>query len=138
MRPDPRRLRPAIVAALLLLGGVALAADLSPQEIIETRLMCYCGCANLNVHTCTCGTADAMRAEIADRLARGESPDQIVAVFVSRHGEQILSSPVAAGFNLMAWITPFAAILIGGALLVLIVRRWEARGATAGRDPDAP
>jgi cytochrome c-type biogenesis protein CcmH len=138
MRPDPRRLLPALAAALWLLSGVVAAADLSPQELIETRLMCYCGCANLNVHTCTCGTADAVRAEIAERLARGETADQIVAVFVARHGEQILSSPVPEGFNLMAWITPFAAILLGGTVLLFVVRRWESRGAAVGRDPDAP
>jgi cytochrome c-type biogenesis protein CcmH len=106
------------------------------QQQVEERLMCYCGCADLTVRACTCGTADAIRQEIAGRLAGGETPDQVVAAYVARHGAQIRSAPTKSGFDLLAWVTPFAALLLAGSALIVIVRRWGARAAAA-RAPGA-
>jgi cytochrome c-type biogenesis protein CcmH/NrfF len=131
MRPEVALRTLALAAALLMPIGALGAADLSDQQRIESRLMCYCGCADLTVRVCTCGTAAGMRQEIAGRLGRGETVDQVLAAFVARHGEQILAAPTMAGFNLLAWITPFAAILAAGAVLVVLARRWTASGAAA-------
>jgi cytochrome c-type biogenesis protein CcmH len=128
-----------ILAALLLVAQANPAVEPTPQQQVETRLMCYCGCADLTVRVCTCGTADAIRAEISDRLAAGQTPDQIVATYVERRGEQIRSAPTKTGFNLVAWITPFAALLIAGTCLVFLVRRWApARSKAAGTAADGP
>lgn len=124
MRPE--RLAP-ILAALILSVGAIPAAELTPQQQVETRLMCYCGCADLTVRVCTCGTAEEIRRDIADRLAAGQTPDQVVAAYVARRGEQIRSAPTKAGFNLLAWITPFAALLGAGTALIFLVRRWGPR-----------
>src|SRR5438445_8902538 len=90
-----QRKRAARLAAVLLLAAPALllSADLTPQQQIESRLMCYCGCSDLTVRTCTCGTAEGIRQEIGSRLVRGESPDQVVAAFIARYGAQIRSAP---------------------------------------------
>jgi len=113
------------------------AAEVSPQHWVEGRLMCYCGCADLTVRVCTCGTADTIRQEIAARLGNGESPDQVVAAFVARHGEQIRSAPLKSGFDLVAWVTPFVALILAGTALVVVIRRWgKARqGIPAGAPP---
>jgi len=134
MRPE--KLVP-ILAAFLLQAGASRAADQTPQQQIETRLMCYCGCSDLTVRVCTCGTAEAIRRDISDRLAAGQTPDQIVATYVASRGEQIRSAPTKTGFNLLAWITPFAALLIGGTSLVFLVRRWAPRRRAPG-GADAP
>lgn len=138
-----RRARAAAVLVAAALGlAPAGAADLTPQQQIEGRLMCYCGCSDLTVRVCTCGTADSIRGDIRERLAAGETPDQVVAAYIARHGEKIRSAPTKRGFDLLAWITPFAALLIAGSALVLVVRRWGRRGSRAaapeGRDADAP
>ncbi len=131
MRPEPA-LRALVFGLVLLLPGGAAAADLTLQQRIETQLMCYCGCANLTVRACTCGTAAAIREEIAGRLDRGETPEQVVAAFVQRHGEQIRSAPTKAGFDLLAWVMPFVVILAAGGALVWVARGW------AGSSADAP
>jgi cytochrome c-type biogenesis protein CcmH len=107
----------------------ARAAAPAPQQEVEGRLMCYCGCSNLTVRDCSCGTAAGIRHDIATRLAAGQSTDQIVAAYVSERGEQVRSAPEPSGFNLLAWITPFAAILAGAILIVSLTRRWRNRGA---------
>jgi len=129
--------RAARLAAAVLLAAPALlfSADLTPQQQIESRLMCYCGCSDLTVRTCTCGTADGIREEIGSRLARGESPDQVVAAFIARYGAQIRSAPTKRGFDLLAWSTPYVALFAAGAALVLLVRRWGRGGRRAGAEP---
>jgi cytochrome c-type biogenesis protein CcmH len=155
VRPDPaaapiraaaapvRAAAPIRAAAALLAAGTVLAAGAVPaaraaeptvRQQIESRLMCHCGCADLTVRVCTCGTADAIRAEIDSRLAAGETADQVVAAFVARHGEKILSAPTKSGFNLLAWITPFVALFAAGGVVVALIRRWERAGARRGPD----
>ena len=143
VRPEPiRSTRAALaliwVALSAVLPGAALAGTAATaRQQVEERLMCYCGCADLTVRVCTCGTADAIRREIDERLGNGETPDQVVAAYVSRHGAQIRSAPSKAGFELLAWVTPFAAILLAGSALVVVVRR-GGRRAAAGRTGAPP
>ncbi len=99
--------------------------------------MCYCGCSDLTVRVCTCGTADGIRENIAGRLANGETPDEVVAAFVMQHGEQIRSAPTKSGFDLIAWVTPFLALVLAGSALVVVVRRWGAVRSAAA-PPGAP
>ena len=42
----------------------------------------------------------------------------------------MLSSPTFHGFNWLAWVMPFAAVLAGALALALTIRRWGARAAT--------
>ncbi len=135
--PRPRAaLAPLVLLGLAAAGGalipsISRAADLTPQQQIESRLMCYCGCADLTVRTCTCGTAAGMREEIAQRLADAQTPEQVTAAFVARYGEKILSAPTFQGFNLVAWITPFAVILAAGAGILVFIRRRGGPGPPA-------
>src|SRR3989442_4202228 len=65
-----------------------------------------------------------MKKEIAERLARGEDRETILAAFRARYGEKVLSAPTFGGFNLLAWWTPFVAMLLGGLGIAVVIRRW--------------
>src|SRR5262245_37430797 len=137
MRPGPWAGRAAGALAIgsllvLLPAPGALAADETPQHRAEHGLMCFCGCADLTIRTCSCGTAARVKDDIASRLASGATVDQVIEAYVAQHGEQIRSAPTKQGFNLLAWVVPFAAILAAGGLIVALVRRWQARGAAEG------
>jgi cytochrome c-type biogenesis protein CcmH len=129
--PDPRRRLGIALAAIVSAAAIArpiAAATETPAEKIESRLMCYCGCTDLTVHVCNCGTAAGIKDDIRDRLARGQTPDQVVDAYVAQYGEQIRSAPTASGFNLLAWVMPFAVLFAAGAAVTVLVRRWGARG----------
>jgi len=127
-----------VLAAGMASGGTGLrAATLTPQEQVETRLMCYCGCTDLTVRTCSCGTAADIKMDIAQRLAGGQTADQVVEAYVRERGAQIRSAPTTSGFDLLAWVTPFAAILVGAGLIVHLTRRWRGHAA-APPSGDAP
>ena len=108
---------------------------------MEAALTCQCSCG-LTVHSCNhlqCGFAIPAKEQIAEQLAQGASREAILASFVTRYGEKVLSAPTASGFNLAAWVTPFLVILIGAVSIGLIARRWAKRPSTSGaRRTDSP
>jgi cytochrome c-type biogenesis protein CcmH len=128
-----------ILLVVLAFGATAPAfADPPPtQREIEESLTCQCGCG-LTVHSCNhiqCGSGEPIKKEISERLGRGESKEQILAAFTQKFGEKVLSSPTFAGFNWLAWVTPFAAVLVAGTFLALGIRK---RGRAAPVPVGAP
>jgi cytochrome c-type biogenesis protein CcmH/NrfF len=137
-----RRLGVALVAAVVVAstGGVGRAAPPpATQSEIEEALTCQCGCG-LTVHSCNhlqCPSGEPMKAEIRRRLDAAESRETILAAFAAKYGEKVLSSPTMQGFNWLAWITPFAALLGAGVVLVVVVRS-RVRSAAATAPAAAP
>jgi len=68
-------------------------------------------------------------------IDKGMSRDQILVAMRKKYGEKILSAPTTEGFNILAWVMPFAAILAGGGLIFLAMGRW--RGAPPESREDA-
>jgi cytochrome c-type biogenesis protein CcmH/NrfF len=65
-----------------------------------------------------------MRAEVTEKLAAGMTDDQLLKSFVEKYGTAVLAAPAFSGiFNRTAWLTPFAALVIGLAGLVFYLRR---------------
>ena len=131
------RLAAGLLGAALLVAPAGAAAPPTQFEV-EESLTCQCGCG-LTVHSCNhlqCSSGDPIKKEIAERIARGEDKDTILAAFRDRYGEKILSSPTFQGFNWIAWIMPFAAVLAGGLGISLVIRRWTRTAPSA--PPPAP
>jgi len=77
--------------------------------------------------------ARRMKADIATRIAAGDTKKEIENALVAEFGQQILASPPKKGFNLLAWILPFV-VLFGGALVLgLFAWRWS-----RSREPSPP
>jgi cytochrome c-type biogenesis protein CcmH/NrfF len=120
----------AAFAFLLCLVAPPLRAQ-APKDISKDykdacdRLMCQCGC-NEQLSVCAmqnCESATPMRAEIRERLLKGESVDAIVNSFVARYGKQVLSAPTLQGFDITAWIMPFLIFCLGTVVVGWIVMR---------------
>jgi cytochrome c-type biogenesis protein CcmH len=94
-------------------------------------------CQNNSIEESPSLLAQDMKREVRQRLAAGESPDEIRRYFISRYGEWVLTKPRAAGVNLSVWLLPVVA-LFGGAVVVWVaVRRWVRQG-DAARLPPVP
>jgi len=91
------------------------------------RLMCTCGCAQLlgECNHVGCPESGRERDELKTAIADGKSDKEILAWFSTKYGATMLAAPTTQGFDLVAWIAPFA--VFGAALLgtVLLVRRWS-------------
>lgn len=137
------RLRLASIAALAAVLFVIVSPELkyvSPESLaaqhptnaqISEALTCQCGCG-LTVANCnmpTCGFSVPLRAEIDTMIGKGMTRAAIIASFRHKYGEKILSAPTTEGFNLLAWLMPFAALAVGGGLMALAIGRWRSAGA---------
>ncbi|MBI3940839.1 MAG: cytochrome c-type biogenesis protein CcmH [Acidobacteria bacterium] len=132
-RPGPEVAGGLVFLALCLslsVGSLPAAAPGKPvtkeqvQEI-TSNLVCLCGCGNKTVSVCGCGVADATIREVETMLSQGKTVDEIFAHYVNASGLVALASPPKKGFNLIAWILPFAGILIGGVFLIGKIRNWQ-------------
>jgi cytochrome c-type biogenesis protein CcmH len=122
-----------LLLAVALLALPARAVAQGPEDaptVSDVAQELYCPlCAGLTVDVCELEVCDDMRAVIAERLAAGESPEQIQAYFVEQYGQKVVGKPATTGFDLTAWVVPFVALAGAGALTVGWLRR---RPAVAG------
>ena len=129
------KIRGMLGAFILVLAVAFLPARASAQTVsgIASQLICQCGCT-LVLENCTheeCHSRENMTNLIAQQLDQGQSEEQIIQLFVTQYGEQVLASPPKKGFNLTAWILPFAAILVGGGVIYFLIRKWVRTGRYA-------
>lgn len=115
-----------------------LAGSIEEQtHLLAAELRCPV-CQNLSVADSPSEMAIQMREVILEKLKNGESPEQIRGYFVSRYGEWILLAPTRRGFNWLAWMLPFVAILGGAGIIVLRIRRAMRRGHGPNSDASRP
>ena len=117
--------------------GAATALDNDPVvKDLEHRLHCTCGC-NLDIYTCrttdfTCTYSPALHKEVLELRAAGKNPEEVVAAFVGKYGEQILMAPPPRGFNLAGYLVPGVVVaLAASTLTVMLVRRGRRMQAVA-------
>jgi cytochrome c-type biogenesis protein CcmH len=128
-------------ALVLFAAVVALVAagcggdDDSTPTLAQLEKRYICPTCHTTLALSNAPVAERMREVIRERIAAGDSVDQIDAVLIDNFGEEVLASPPKEGFNLLVWVLP----LVGGAIAVAAVavalRRWSrARPETATED----
>ncbi|MBI4561600.1 MAG: cytochrome c-type biogenesis protein CcmH [Candidatus Rokubacteria bacterium] len=131
----------SLLLALLLTATVAPASAGSVNEEtvreIASGLRCVV-CQNLSVADSPSEMANQMRGIIRERLAAGESPEQVVAYFLDKYGEWILLSPRRQGFNLLVWTVPFLGLAAGLLVIAILTRRWSRRSLAPTAEPVDP
>jgi cytochrome c-type biogenesis protein CcmH/NrfF len=120
-----------MLASFVAIGAsVAFAlASTTTLQMVSEALTCQCGCG-LTVANCNhpqCEFSVPIRTEIETMISKGLRQPQIIAQFRTKYGEKILSAPTSEGFNLLAWIMPFAVLLGGGGLVLMALARWHGR-----------
>ncbi|MGB0604067.1 MAG: cytochrome c-type biogenesis protein [Candidatus Latescibacterota bacterium] len=99
------------------------AASSEAIKEVAAELVCLCGdCARESLATCLCGFATQQREDIGSSLDGGKTAQETIDEYVSEYGQMVLASPPAEGINLLAWITPFAALVFGVFLIRSILR----------------
>ena len=119
-----------VLALLTFLGA---GDDSGRFNDLGHKLMCACGCGQilLECNHVGCTYSDRMRGELAAAIDRGDSDDLSLQSFVQKYGPTVLAAPPTTGFNRVAWVMPFAALVFGILLTVYIVRAWKSRPAAA-------
>jgi cytochrome c-type biogenesis protein CcmH len=118
---------PFAIAALLALGGLVVLELVRPTapatraeqaRQVAAELRCP-DCQALSVAESQTAAAAAIRRQIAEQLAAGQTPEQVRAYFVARYGNWILLAPPSP----FAWWIPAAAVLVGVGVFAWWLRR---------------
>ena len=123
-----KRQRQLFVSLLL---GLVLAANAVAQVEFVPRVFEVAGklrcpvCVSESVAQSASPTSIEMRQIISEKLAAGESEEEILAYFVARYGDWILLEPPKRGFYLLLWSLPLLAALAALGLLLARLRRWS-------------
>jgi cytochrome c-type biogenesis protein CcmH len=121
------------LAALALVVPAAAAAQQPQTSLpdIEDEVMCpICG-VTLELAT-EAPQAIQEREFIRERIAAGQTKEEIKDALVAEFGPEVLAVPEAEGFDLAAWLVPGAVIVVVGAAIFVGLRRWRREG----REPD--
>lgn len=126
---DSKRLRliaALFIAVLLLLGA---GDDSARIDRLGHQLMCVCGCNQvlLECNHVGCSYSTRMRDELTASVTRGDSDNGVLQWFIQAYGTTVLTVPTNRGFNKVAWIMPYLALVIGIAFVVFIVLAWKKR-----------
>jgi len=123
-----RRLFPLLLTLVMAMSPLtAMAATVTD---VSREVICQCGC-NSVLDSCThaeCHSRETMLNFIEQSMAQGKTGTEITQMLVRQYGEQVLASPPKRGFNLTAWIAPFAAIFIGAGVIYYALRKWARHG----------
>jgi len=131
-----------LIALLAWPGGVQAEGPLEAEGRAIARMLLCPICENLSVLDSPSPLAQQMRGIIQEKLAAGESREQIIQYFVDRYGEGVLVEPPKRGFSLLVWLGPLL-IALGGLVVVgMTLRRWLRRQPAfdteeAPADPEA-
>jgi cytochrome c-type biogenesis protein CcmH/NrfF len=140
----PRRL--LFLGLVLSLANVPLwTTNLSAQtdraKQVGMHLKCMCRGCDMTAGGCShpggafsgpCETAKGMLKDVDLRLSHGETDEQIIQDFVNQYGAVVYVEPPKRGFGLVAWLMPIFYAVLGGALVVLVIKKWlKPRPATA-------
>ena len=117
--------------AVILIAAMAPAVLADPAQeararALESEIRCV-QCQNEPISQSTADIAIDMRGLVRERIAAGDSDDQIRAFFRERYGDFVLFRPPWDARTWLLWAAPF--LLLGAGLLaVLGVRHGRAAG----------
>lgn len=141
-----RHLAAAMLAVILALGALPARA-VQPDEImtdpakearardLSRELRCMV-CQNQSIDDSEAPLARDLRLLVRERIAAGDSDGQVIDFLVARYGEFVLLKPRLNEHTLLLWLTPPAALLLGGFALWRFGRR-RTNVANGGGNPDA-
>src|SRR6188768_1492224 len=137
----PDSLCKAIVALLLALSAaLAGAKEALPEAAdpalearmtrITAELRCLV-CQNQTIADSNAGLAVDLRRETRALLRQGKSDEEIIAYMTARYGDFVLYRPPLKSTTALLWFGPAAMLLLGGAVLIFVLRRRTRLGADA-------
>ena len=117
------------VLASVLTAGIVVAQGETVTDdqvnAVAKKLNCPV-CENVPLDVCETQACFQWRDLIRQKLAAGETPEQIVAYFQATYGDRVLQEPPRRGFTALVWVLPFVGLAAGVIILVVALKRMTA------------
>ena len=127
-----RRLIAALAAAWSITAFGQAAEVAHPDARVEERLRVLAEelrclvCQNQTIADSNAPLALDLRNQIRTQIAQGRSDTQIRDYMVERYGDFVLYRPPFKATTALLWIGPFALVLLGAGIFLVLVRRRRA------------
>ncbi len=123
------------VPVLFLAATVMLGAS-NPSKRFDKlghSLMCTCSCGEILLECNHMGCPDSPKliANLHTQLDSGASDSGILHSFAEQYGAIVLAAPIRGGFDLVAWIMPFAVLALGLLGITWLMHHWRSRHTAA-------
>lgn len=112
------------VAALAAWATTARAQGATPPAPVTADMVnrvakqLFCPvCESTPLDVCPTEACAQWRNTIREKLEAGWSDQQIMDYFVAQYGERVLARPSTRGLNILVWVVPPLALLLGGVVL---------------------
>jgi cytochrome c-type biogenesis protein CcmH/NrfF len=94
---------------------------------LSHEFMCSCGCGQVlgECNHVGCPASPVQLAELKADMVAGMGNKEIMDSFSAKYGATVLAAPTTTGFDLVAWIAPFAVFLAALLGTILLVRHWS-------------
>jgi cytochrome c-type biogenesis protein CcmH len=135
---------PALLALCLAFAVVAVGKEAplaAADPVVEKRMLRLAAelrclvCQNQTIADSHAPLAEDLRRQVREMIARGESDAQIIDFMTKRYGDFVLYRPPLKGSTAALWFGPFALLLGGLTIFVLVLRR-RSRLAADQFEPD--
>ena len=116
----------AVLAAVMVTFSLAVTDSTARFDTLGRKLMCSCGCAQglMGCDHVGCPNREGEMDQLRTGIAAGMADQAILDGFVDRWGATVLAAPTTKGFDLVAWIMPFAVAALALLGTILLVRNW--------------
>ncbi len=130
----------ALALAVAVCFSIGATDASSRYNNLNHRLMCTCGCAEIlgECNHVGCQSSGQELAELNAFIADNKSDEDIFTAFSGKYGATVLAAPTTKGFDLVAWVAPFAVFAAAMLGTVLLIRRWSEGKAQAAAGPSDP
>ena len=122
---------PWVVLGAVLVGVLAWAvwptgdaSDAERARSLTRELRCP-DCESLSAADSQTASARAIRVDVRERVAEGQSDAEIRRAYVDRYGESILLRPAQGGLGILVWGLPVLLLVAGAGGLFVTFRRWR-------------
>jgi cytochrome c-type biogenesis protein CcmH/NrfF len=130
----------ACLLAVAVCFSVGATDSSARYDHLNHQLMCSCGCGQVlgECNHVGCPDSPVQLAELRTAMNAGMNDQQILDSFAAKYGMTVLAAPPAKGFDLVAWIAPFAVFLAALLGTILLVRHWSVGKKEAAQPVSTP
>ena len=111
-----------LITLLLNFSLLSGAEKIIDQNTIYKNLRCLV-CQGQSIADSNSDFAQTIKRVVKDLIKDGKKEDEIYSFMADKYGEWIVFKPQVNKQNLILWFLPYLALILGGIIIFLILKR---------------
>ena len=113
-----------LILITLLLNFSLLCGEekIIDQNTIHKNLRCLV-CQGQSIADSNSDFAQIIKLVVKDLIKEGKTEDEIYSFMIDKYGEWIVFKPQVNKQNLILWFLPYLALILGGIIIFLLLKR---------------